>query len=324
MTEDKISFGLTLPQRGVFFGIATIAEMVAMAHEADASGLFSSVWVGDSLFAKPRPDSVSLLGGLATATERVKLAVGCMASFPVRDPIIFAYQWATLDLMSQGRMLLAVCTGIGGPSESEGSHWGVPNSERVGRLEENMEICRRLWSEENVTFEGKFRSLDNVTIAPRPVQQPCPIWIAANPMKPKFVDGAMKRVATKADGWMSVQLAPKLFSTLREKLYGFLEAEKRDPDTFPNTLYHNINIGSDRQKSLDESQKFLDAYYGPGIFSESMTAAWTAAGSPEECIEHLRELISEGARGITFRLTSWQQREQYERLVNEVLPHVVE
>lgn len=101
-----------------------------------------------------------------------------------------------------------------------------------------------------------------------------------------------------------MQLAPKLFATLLAKLYGFLEAEKRDPDAFPNTLYHNINIGSDRQKSLDESQKFLDAYYGPGIFSESMTAAWTAAGSPEECIEHLRELIAEGARGITFRLTS--------------------
>lgn len=322
MATDQVSFGLTLPQRGVFFGIATIAEMVAMAREADRSGLFDSVWVGDSLFAKPRPDSISLLGGLATATERVKLAVGCMASFAVRDPIIFAYQWATLDLMSQGRMLLAACTGIGGPSESEGAHWGVANNERARRLEENIEICRRLWTEEHVTFEGKFRSFTDVTIAPRPVQQPCPIWIAANPLNPKFVDVAMRRVATKSDGWMSVHLAPKMFASLRTKLNGFLETDKRDPNTFPNILYHNINIGTDRQTSLDESQKFLDAYYGPGIFSPSMVEAWTAAGSPQECIEHLRELVSDGVRGITLRLTSWQQREQYDRLVNEVLPHV--
>ncbi len=321
MARDQVSFGLTLPQRGVFFGIASMAEMVAMAREADASGFFDSVWVGDSLFAKPRPDSISLLGGLATATERVKLAVGCMASFPVRDPIIFAYQWATLDLISQGRMLLAVCTGIGGPSESEGAHWGVANKERAARMEENIEICRRLWSEENITFAGKFRSFENVTILPRPVQQPCPIWIAANPLKPQFVDGAMRRVATQADGWMSVQLAPKMFATLGEKLREFLEQEQRDPDAFPNVLYHNINIGADRQTSLDETKRFLDQYYGP-VFSASMTEAWTAAGSPQECIEHLRELVRDGAKGITLRLTSWRQREQYQRLVNEVLPYV--
>ncbi|MGH9751507.1 MAG: LLM class flavin-dependent oxidoreductase [Blastocatellia bacterium] len=321
MTTHQVSFGLTLPQRGVFFGIASIAEMVAMAREADQSGLFDSVWVGDSLFAKPRPDSISLLGGLATATERVKLAVGCMASFPVRDPIIFAYQWASLDLISQGRMLLAACTGIGGPSESEGAHWGVPNKERVARMEENIEICRRLWGEEEVTFAGKFRSFDNVTIQPRPVQQPCPIWIAANPMKPQFVDGAMRRVASKADGWMSVQLAPKMFATLRSKLREFLDQERRDPDAFPNVLYHNINIGNDRQTSLAESQRFLDEYYGP-VFSASMTEAWTAAGTPQQCIEHLQELQRDGARGITLRLTSWRQAEQYKRLVSEVLPYV--
>lgn len=55
-----------------------------------------------------------------------------------------------------------------------------------------------------------------------------------------------------------------------------------------------------------------------------MTAAWTAAGSPQECIEQPRELVSDGAKAITLRLTSWQQREQYDRLVNEVLPHVLE
>src|SRR5437870_12107479 len=110
--------------------------MIRRAREVDGDALFGSLWVGDSLFAKPRPDSLSLLGGLAVATRRVTLGVGCMASFPVRDPLVFAYQWATLDLMSAGRMLLAACTGLvaGGASAREGVHWGVTDRERATRL----------------------------------------------------------------------------------------------------------------------------------------------------------------------------------------------
>src|SRR5262249_21912366 len=167
-------------------------------------------------------------------------------------------------------------------------------------------ICRKLWSEDDVSFSGKFRSFEHVTMQPRPVQKPCPIWIAANPLKPQFIEGAMRRVARQADGWMSVQLAPKMFAGLRTKLRAFLEEERRDPDTFPYVLYHNINVGKDRDSSLAETQRFLDAYYGEGVFSPSMTAAWTAAGTPEQCIEHLRELVRDGARGISLRFTSWQ------------------
>src|SRR5499425_3300244 len=114
--------GFTLPQRGVFFGVTSVQEMLAISAKVDADALFGSLWVGDSLGAKPRPDSISLLGALAAVTRRVWLGVGCMASFPVRDPLIFSYQWATLDLISNGRMLLAACTGLvaGGASAREG------------------------------------------------------------------------------------------------------------------------------------------------------------------------------------------------------------
>ena len=89
---DRVSFGFTIPQRGVFFGIASWPQMIATAREADLNPLFDSVWVGDSVMAKPRPESIALLGALSAATSRVKLGVGCMASFPIRDPIVFAYQ----------------------------------------------------------------------------------------------------------------------------------------------------------------------------------------------------------------------------------------
>src|ERR1700737_4144283 len=102
---SRVSFGFTIPQRGVFFGIATWPQMIAMAREADRSALFDSIWVGDSVTAKPRPEAISLLGALSAATARVKLGVGCMASFPIRDPIVFAYQWAILVFFSTGGVL---------------------------------------------------------------------------------------------------------------------------------------------------------------------------------------------------------------------------
>src|SRR4051794_22301312 len=97
--------GLTLPQRGVFFDAITFPALVETGQFADESGVYGSVWIGDSLLAKPRPESIALFGSLAAVTRRVTLAVGCMASFPVRDPVLLADQWATLDQLTGGRML---------------------------------------------------------------------------------------------------------------------------------------------------------------------------------------------------------------------------
>ena len=323
MAGSETKFGFTVPQRGVFFGIATWPEMLAMAQEADRNALFDSVWVGDSVMAKPRPESVALLGALAGATSRLKLGVGCMASFSIRDPILFAYQWASLDLVSNGRMLLAACTGIvaGGVSAKEGGIWSITDGQRGNRMAENIAICRRLWTEDDVSFSGKYRSFSGVTIKPRPVQQPCPIWIAANPV-PMQSEKPLRRVAKIADGWMTVQIFPKMMTALWSKLSGYLREEGKDPAAFPTIAYHNININPDRNAALDESKRFLDQYYGP-VFAPPMVEAWTAAGTPQQCAANLRELIADGAKSITLRITSWDQRGQYERVVNEVLPLVV-
>ncbi len=318
----RVSFGFTIPQRGVLFGIATWPQMIAMAREVDRTALFDSIWVGDSVMSKPRPESIALLGALSCATTRVKLGVGCMASFPIRDPIVFALQWATLDLISGGRMLLAVCTGIvaGGVSAREGQPWEIKDSSRGNRMAENIEICRRLWSEENVTFAGKYRSFSNVTINPRPIQQPCPIWIAANP-QPHEAEKPLRRVVRLADGWMSANAFPGLFAANWEKLSVYLKEAGKDPSTYPTIAYHNININPDRQAALEESKRFLDEYYGP-VFAPQMVEGWTAAGTPGQCAEDLRAMVRAGAKQIALRITSWDQQGQYQRLVHEVLPLV--
>jgi len=319
-------FGFTLPQRGVFFGVTTVAEMLDLASRADTEPLFDSLWVGDSLGAKPRPDSIALLGALAGVTRRLRLGVGCMASFPVRDPLVFAYQWATLDLVSSGRMLLAACNGLvaGGASAREGALWGVADGERAARLVENIEICRKLWSEERVTYKGRFRSFDDVTLQPRPLQQPCPIWIASNPRPPlagPALERALRRVARLADGWMTTRLAPGLAAGNWAGIARYLKEEGRDPERFPTMAYHNVNLNPDRAAGLEESKRFLDAYYGP-VFTPAMVEAWTAAGTPAQCVEHLRGLLAEGPKSVTLRITSWQQREQFDRLAGELLPRL--
>ena len=212
-------------------------------------------------------------------------------------------------------MLLAACTGI----PHEGEQWGVTDRERGGRMMENIEICRRLWNEDHVTFAGKFRAFHDVTLRPKPVQQPCPVWIASNP--PPTANKVLRRAARKADGWMTVNVFPNLLAANWARLTEYLREAGRAPERYPTVAYHNVNIGPDRQAALEESKRFLDTYY-MYEFDPRRVHSWVAMGSPERCIEHLRRYEALGFDGITLRITSWDQRGQFRRLMEEVLPHV--
>lgn len=317
----SVAFGFTIPQRGALMDIAPLGELLALAPMVEATGLFESVWVGDSLIAKPRPESIALLGTLAATTENLTLGVGCMASFTVRDPVTFAYQWATLDQLSGGRMLLAACTGIvPGKSRQEGAHFGgIRDLDRPALLEENIRLCRELWTGESIDFSGRFHSYSDLQVQPAPVQDPCPIWIAANPAPGRFFARSMKRVATFADGFQTCVMSPGGLQAMTSELSTHLTAAGRPPSSFPVMAYHNVNIGPDRDQCLAESKRFLDAYYGP-IFDESKVESWTAAGTPQQCVDHLVDLVDQGATSITLRCTSWDQVGQLRRLSEEVIP----
>ncbi|MEC8921675.1 MAG: LLM class flavin-dependent oxidoreductase [Actinomycetota bacterium] len=316
-------FGLTLPQRGAFIGLGSITDILGLAPRAEESGLFSSVWVGDSITAKPRPEAIALLGALAGMTEELRLGVGCMASFPIRDPALFAYQWATLDLISEGRMDLAACTGIvsaDGASRAEGRHFGgVADIDRAARMEENIRLCRLLWSGDEVDFEGRFHSYSELRIQPQPVQKPCPIWIAANPAPGKYWERSLRRVAQLADGFQTCALFPGIVRLMVDDVLKYRQEEDKDAKAFPIMAYHNVNIGPDREQCLEESKRFLDAYYGP-VFSAEQVEAWVAAGTPDEVISDLNGLIDQGVTAITLRLTSTEQDEQFVSLTEHVLP----
>lgn len=317
-------FGFALSQRGTLFGATTYPELLELASAVDGNELFDSLWVGDSLLSKPRPDSLTLLSALSQVTERVVLGTACMASFPVREPITFAYQWATLDQLARGRMLLAACTGLvqRGASAAEGAYWGVTDRERPLRLEENIHICRELWESGAASVQGDFRSFEAVDLEPKPVQKPCPIWIASNPNPtpegPRVWHRALRRVARLADGWMSCELFPGMLETNWNQLGEFLREEGREPRFFPNTVLTNVNVAESREAALEETKRFLDAYYGP-VFLPIMVEKWTAGGTPSDCIKRFEELRDAGAKHLILRVTSWDQSGQYRRIVDELL-----
>ncbi|GAA0948300.1 LLM class flavin-dependent oxidoreductase [Pseudonocardia zijingensis] len=316
--------GLTLPQRGTFFDVLSLSELVETGQWADETGLFDSLWIGDSLLAKPRPEAIALFGSLAAATRNVTLAVGCMASFPVRDPILFADQWATLDQLSRGRMLLAVCTGIVKPkdaSEREGAPYGVTDRSRAARMEENTDIVRRLWTQEDVTYEGRYTSFENVTVLPKPVQTPPPIYIASNPAPQPLATRALRRVARISDGWMTTRKSPEHLTVNLPAIKEYLVEEGRDPDTFPVSAYHNLNLDPDREAAYEESYRFLGEYYGP-VFDREATRHWTATGTPEQAAADIEQLYADGATEVTLRITSWDWRRQLDLFVKEVVPRL--
>ena len=327
------SFGLTLANRGVIIGAVTVPELFDMTRRGEDSGAFDAVWVGDSLLAKPRLESIALLSALAAITKKVRLAVGCMATFPHRHPALLAQQWASLDVISNGRAWLAVC--LGGPNEQspaqalEHKVMGIKDTERVGRLEEGITILRKLFHEEKASHKGRFYEFEGVTIQPRPVQNPVPIWIASNPTGLTWKDGAsapgaavergLRRVARFADGWMTNKVTPEEFRSQWKRIQAMVREEGRNPAKMGSSLYHNINIKEDRKAALDESKAFLDKYYTAN-FSMKFVEGFTTAGTPKLCIEELRAYFAAGLDHITLRMTSWDQTGQLNRFLKEVAP----
>jgi alkanesulfonate monooxygenase SsuD/methylene tetrahydromethanopterin reductase-like flavin-dependent oxidoreductase (luciferase family) len=327
------SFGLILANRAVVLGAVKARDLLDLAADAERSGVFDAVWVGDSLLAKPRLEAVTLLSALAGVTGRVRLGVGCLATFVHRHPVLFAQQWASLDVLSGGRSWLAVC--LGGPDSANAAQaaehavMGIASGERVERLEEGMTILRALWGGPAASHAGKFYRFEGINLQPRPVQDPCPIWIASNPTGLTWKGGAsasaaavergFRRVARFADGWMTNKLSPAEFREQFGRIQAMAREEGRDPARLGSALYHNINVNEDRAAALAETKSFLDAYY-TSKFSEAFVEQWTVAGGPKECAAQLREYFAAGVGHMALRLGSWNQQAQLARFLGEVAP----
>ncbi len=319
--NNRLSIGLTLASRGVMYGLTTAPDLVRLAEIADESGVYDRVWVGDSLLGNPRLESISLLSAVAARTRRVNLGVACMASTPLRDPVLLATQWASLDQLAEGRTTFVACAGGGISPEkvNEARYYGIENQkQRFGRLSEAIQVIRRLWSGERVTFHGEYFNLDDVTIGIRPTQKPgIPIWIASDTP----AESGLRRVARLGDGWMSAVGTPEEFSERMKRIQGYAAEYGRSADSYGNVLYSNIHVtdSANREAAYAESKRFLALYYGQE-WPDEILRNWLVFGTPDECVTRLRQWESAGLQNITLRLCAWDQFGQIKRCIEEVLP----
>jgi alkanesulfonate monooxygenase SsuD/methylene tetrahydromethanopterin reductase-like flavin-dependent oxidoreductase (luciferase family) len=326
-----MKFGITLSNRGPLVGLGTVADLLRLADAVEAVPQLDSLWCGDALFVNRRLDALTLLAAIAGRTKRVLLGPACMGSFALRDPLVLAYEWASLDVISAGRTRLVACAGGGaGPEwEAETAAMRIAPADRRKRMVENIHVLRHLWSTDGAPFAGQFVQFANVTLEPKPLQNPCPIWLATNearqargPAESGGSELALTRVGKIADGWMTHSVSPQGFRKSWDFVLRVAGETGREVARFDNVLYHHININENRAESLADSKRFLDLYYGADYGKERLEA-WLTYGSPKDCIADIRRYADCGCRRITFRIsTMGDPLRQLRRLAEEVLPHV--
>src|SRR5262245_44709765 len=128
----NMTFGITLSNRGTLLGLCASGDLLTLAEAAEDVPQIDSIWCGDALFVNRRLDALTLLAAVAGRTKRVLLGPACMGSFALRNPLVFAYEWASLDVISDGRTRLVACAGGGaGPLwEAETAALGIAPQER--------------------------------------------------------------------------------------------------------------------------------------------------------------------------------------------------
>ncbi len=301
MTRSKINFGVLLPTReAVMSGRSDPSTLMQLAERAEALG-FSSVWVGDSLTARPRIDALTTLAAVGARTRRVRLGTAIFLA-ALRNPIMLAYQLASLDWITGGRIDLGV--GYGRPKEPAAEHefkiLGLDPSARMKMSEELIQVMRRLWLENDVSYAGKFTSFEHVTIEPKPVQpKGVPIWIASNNVEP-----GLKRVARLGDAWINNIKSPDIFAECWQKIRAYAADAARDPSSIHASIYFTLAAGA--KDAVIEGQTFLAQYYNRS-YEAVANAMLCVTGTWDEVIDWMEKYVEAGARTVVLRFAANDQ-----------------
>ena len=316
MEDDKVKLGILLPTRGLVMmgdGPKDADLILSMAEKAERAGL-DSVWVGDSLTAKPRLEPLSTLAAVAARTQRVRLGTAVLLA-ALRHPLLLAQTLGTLDLISKGRLVLAV--GVGGAfNDEQRREWqavGVDPSGRAGRLEELVDIVGRLGAGEAVSFNGRHFSLDSVSMEPRPAQRAgVPILIACHWRAGR--DAQFRRAARYGDGCISVSDTPEEYALVADRVRWYAGEQGKDFSNMEAAFYMTVNLGDDRSRAADEAEEYLMRYYGANIWGDR----WGPFGPPEETVQRIRDYARAGAGTIIVRFASFDQEGQLDKFVERV------
>lgn len=315
MRQNGVSFGYLLPTREIVMAQAKpdFEQVINLAERAESLA-FDSVWVGDSILARPRLEALSTLATIASRTKRVKLGTAVLLP-ALRNPVVLANEVANLDMLSQGRIILGIgIASKSAPIEKEFAACGVSFKHRVSIFEEGVTLLRRLWSEPEVTHSGRHFQLDKVSLGLKPVQQPgVPLWMAGT------VDAARLRMLRIGDGWFPNPPSAQAFTEGWERIQELAKESGGDADRLHRCVYTTLNINDDEAQAEKEMRAFFEGYYGAPYEALSRTQSM-CSGSPQRCAGWLKDFVAAGAQTIVVRFGGPDQMGQLERCANEVLP----
>lgn len=257
-SEDFVTakVGYVLPTRErVMRGRPEAAPLLDLAARAEVLG-FDSVWVGDSLLARPRHEPLTLLAAIAARVPRVTL--GTAVLLPVlRNPVLLAHQIATLDQISEGRLVIGIGIGPDTPGvRAEYAAAGVPFEKRVGTMLEGLRLCRALWTGEKVDWDGRWR-VSNAVLGPVPYRPGGPpIWVGGG------ARGGVERAGRHFDGWLPVSPKPAEWGAQWAELREIARDAGRDPGALTGAVCLNLSIDDDSNAAERRLDEFFEEYYG--------------------------------------------------------------
>jgi probable F420-dependent oxidoreductase len=248
-----------------------------------------SIWLSDRLSSPvPVPEVMTTLAAIAARTTKLKFGPSVIV-LPYRTPVVAAKEMATVDWLSRGRLFPAVGVGVELPREFDAS--GVPFKERGRRTDEAIHVIRRLWAEDEVTFQGEFYKLDRVTIFPKPWQTPPPIWIGGKS------EAAIKRTARVGDGWIPSFITPEEFRAGVDRVQILAAGAGREvPEDHFGTLI-NYAIADSPEAAFAMAQPFIQR----GRVDDATMRQCTAFGPPEVLSAKIEEYVKGGGSKFIVR-----------------------
>ena len=295
-------------------GLPAPDELFRYVERADELGI-DSLWMPDHVVsAAPELDPAVTMSVIAARTSEIKMGPSVLA-LPGRNPVAVANTYANLDYLTGGRGRVILAVGLGADPRLPGAV-GVPPEERPGRLREAVEILRRLWTEDDVDYDGEHYQLDGVSVSPKPSGGPLDVWVGGNS------DAALRRVAEYGDGWFPSGLPVRVFREKLERLMGYCEAAGRAVERDEVGLLVRTHVDPDPARAREVRDRYLEGRELRG--SMAAFEASSAFGTPGECVETLRRYVDAGCtKFVLLPVGPASERvEQLERYSREVIPEV--
>ncbi|HED03874.1 MAG TPA: LLM class flavin-dependent oxidoreductase [Candidatus Fraserbacteria bacterium] len=335
-----VKFGVNVNNREPLLAeVYTLNDLLDLSVVVEEKG-FDSVWVGDSLFSKPRYEPLQLLAALSQRTSKVRLGTGCLVT-ATRNPLYLALEWATLDVLSNGRTILGAC--MGSPEEGvrrEYQALQLDFSKRADIFEEGLVVLRDLWTTGKVDFHGRYFQYDDISfysgteMGPiMPIQQPPSTWVVSNPrLIPskvteesvrRVIDRASRRIARYGNGWMTCCRArhPEEFSAQRERIAEAVSEEGRDLSDYTMAYQVTMNVADSQDEAQRGLEKYIHTYY-PELSQAMDLGEWGPVGTPEQIAQWIQDFKAAGVNYFICRFGSLDQFGQVERFAREILPLV--